>query len=154
MPYSNREERLAYSRAYYRKNKEKALAVAKAKYEEDKETILERNKEYIKKNPIKRKEKAARYYQRNKVDYIARTAKRRAAKLNRTPRWLSPSELKEIEQLYADAKQLEEIFSTAFHVDHVIPLQGELVSGLHTPENLQILPAALNLSKGNTYNIG
>lgn len=40
-----------------------------------------------------------------------------------------------------------------FHVDHIIPLQGELVSGLHTLSNLQYLPAADNIAKGNTFDI-
>ena len=39
-----------------------------------------------------------------------------------------------------------------WHVDHIIPLQGKLVSGLHTVENLQVIPAKINMRKGNRYN--
>lgn len=81
----------------------------------------------------------------------AKRAKRRAAKLQRTPPWLTKEQLKEIEEIYALAKELQWLSEEPLHVDHIIPLQGENVSGLHVPWNLQILPRSLNLSKNNNF---
>lgn len=70
-------------------------------------------------------------------------AKRRAAKLHRTPDWLTNEEWAQIQGMY-------EACPSTHHVDHVVPLQGEAVSGLHVPWNLQLLEAHENLSKSNT----
>ena len=70
------------------------------------------------------------------------TAKRRAKKLKRTPVW---SETKDILQFYINRPE-------GFHGDHEIPLQGDLVSGLHVIANLQYLTGPANMSKGNSFN--
>lgn len=71
----------------------------------------------------------------------ANTAKRRAKKLQATPAW---SDLTAIQEFYMNCPP-------GMHVDHIIPLQGRKVSGLHVPTNLQYLTATENLSKSNTF---
>jgi hypothetical protein len=70
------------------------------------------------------------------------TAKRRAQKLKATPPWLTVAQLLEIEEFYRNRP-------AGFHVDHIVPLQGENVRGLHVPWNLQYLPALENIKKSN-----
>ena len=63
--------------------------------------------------------------------------------------------------IWADAEKIKELYKQAviksketgiqWHVDHIIPLQGELVSGLHVPENLQVIPGIENVKKANRY---
>lgn len=78
-------------------------------------------------------------------------AKRRAKKLNATPNWLNKSQLAQIEAVYSHARDCQIVTGEAYHVDHIIPLQGRNVCGLHVPWNLQVLPAEVNLRKNNRY---
>ena len=82
---------------------------------------------------------------------LARNMLRHARKLQRTPKWLSQEDLKLIEAKYAMAKWLSEVVGVPYHVDHIIPLRSKKVSGLHIPDNLQVITAKQNLVKGNTY---
>jgi hypothetical protein len=84
----------------------------------------------------------------NKGHNLAINAKRRAAKNNRTPAWLTAVQLETITKLYEHAVWLSEVTGIKWHVDHILPLQGKDVCGLHIPENLQVIPAKENLSKG------
>jgi hypothetical protein len=76
--------------------------------------------------------------------------KRRAAKLQRTPAW---ADLGAIRRVYEEARRLTVATGIPHHVDHDIPLQGELVSGLHVHNNLQILTGSENSRKKNHYEI-
>jgi hypothetical protein len=77
--------------------------------------------------------------------------KRRAAKIQRTPKWLTERDLKVIKGFYAIAQMLSTVNNEEWHVDHVIPLQGKFVSGLHVPSNLQLMRGIDNETKRNEY---
>jgi hypothetical protein len=123
-------------------------------YRNNQENILRRNAEYAKRRPEVGSTKAARYRakhpervketKRKSAGIInANTAKRRAMKHKATPPW---SDLDAIKEIYARAKR------TGMHVDHLIPLCGRLVCGLHVPENLQLLAPVENFRKSNKFN--
>lgn len=71
---------------------------------------------------------------------------RRTKKMNATPAWSDPRKIREV---YAEAKRIELETGVKMHVDHVIPLRGKTVSGLHVHYNLRPLPAVDNVKKGN-----
>lgn len=68
--------------------------------------------------------------------------RREAAKLQRVPPWADLDKIKEVYRLAAES---------GMTVDHIVPLQGKLVSGLHVHNNLQLLAGHENSSKGNKY---
>lgn len=101
------------------------------------------HKEWRRNNTSKNRNIHKRYRQNNPHKLRALCMKRIAYKSFRTPIW---SNLEAIKAIYANCPE-------GHHVDHIIPLQGKLVSGLHVPENLQYLTAEENLAKGNKFEV-
>ncbi len=78
-------------------------------------------------------------------------ALRRTALLQRTPKWLNENEKRIISLYYKTARWIQSILDIPIEVDHIVPLQGKNVSGLHVPSNLQLLTKHDNCSKGAKY---
>ena len=118
-------------------NKEKAR-LAHQKWEQlNKETHLKLSREWKKRNTAKT---------------AFNNAKRKTAKQQRCPAWLTEDDLWFIKELYDLAALRTKTTGIKWHVDHIIPLMGKYVSGLHVPSNLRVITAQENLSKGNKYN--
>lgn len=104
----------------------------------DKTTVTNRPK-YIDGNRLRSK----KHYLNNKHDYILKASKRRRLLYTAMPLWADLGKLKEI---YKNCPE-------GYHVDHVIPLQGDLVCGLHVETNLQYLTVSENLKKSNKFTV-
>jgi hypothetical protein len=78
------------------------------------------------------------------------TAKRRAAVDQQLPEW---ADLEAIKAVYQQAREITKLTGVQHHVDHIIPLTGKTVSGLHVHNNLQVIPARENLRKHNRYEV-
>ena len=114
---------------------EKAKIYANNYRKQNKEKIHNFRKEWLEKNPGK------------SIVYIA---KRRSAKLLRTPKWLNSGHFFEIESVYKYCDSLRKI-GLNYEVDHIVPLRGKFVSGLNVPWNLQVISMTDNRSKGNKH---
>jgi hypothetical protein len=140
--HANAETIRAKRRASYLKNREAEKTAAKT-----------RSAEWRLKNPqhegIKQAKK--RYKKTNPGKTNAATVKRRVAKMHRTPKWLTADEHWMIEQVYELAALRTKMFGFQWHVDHILPLQGKNVSGLHVPANLRVVPWIENVSKSNKH---
>jgi predicted dithiol-disulfide oxidoreductase (DUF899 family) len=100
---------------------------------------------------IKEKDLARLYAADTPAKHLARTKKRQAAKIKRLPKWLTANDIEHMQALYSLAAMFQRESGVMYHVDHIIPLQGKLVSGLHVPNNLRVIPATDNLKKSNKH---
>lgn len=78
----------------------------------------------------------------------AKLAVYRAKKFKATPLWADEFIMSEAYDL---AQLRTNVMGFKWEVDHIVPLQSKVVCGLHTQDNLQVIPSRLNKSKGNHY---
>lgn len=134
---------------YYKKFKEKRNKSKKRYYYQNREKYLKNKRIYYKNNREEIREKQNNYKKQNRAKYNYYNSRERAYKLEATPTW---SNQEKIQVLYEKAKWLESLTGLKYHVDHIIPLKGDNVCGLHIWNNLQILESTLNCKKSNKVN--
>lgn len=145
-------EKVAAQRAeYYKSNAEKIAAHQAKYYKSNVEKIAAQRASYRAVNVEKIAARNAKYAKNNPGKINAHAARRRAAKLLRTPPWLTAQDLADIAEIYVLCAERTKITGVPHAVDHVIPLMGRTVSGLHIAANLQIITASENSSKHNKY---
>lgn len=148
---SKAEEIAEKKREYYQKTREEAIARSRARYAEKRNEVLAKQRQYNQKNSehIKARSKA---YIAARPDLLARMhAIRIRAEQQAIAGW--DSELTEL--VAGEAARLcrlrSQLLGGDWHIDHQIPLQGRLVSGLHVWNNLAVVPASFNRSKKNKF---
>lgn len=148
----NREKNLAkrkeYRLAHLDEERRKKAEWSKRQWIENREHISRRASEYHFRNQDKRASRYKEWYKNNKSIAHAAAVKRHTLKKKALPAWAN---LEKIKDIYRDRQLLSEMTGVLHHVDHIIPLQGKLVSGLHVEYNLRIIPASENLSKNNQF---
>lgn len=149
---NNPEKARAADRAWYQAHKEKLIEASRAWRRENKQKSLDISNKWKAENPDLVRLTGFFWRQANRGKVLASKARRRAVKLQRTPKWLTPADFERMALIYDLAKGMEFATGIPHHVDHIIPLRGKLVSGLHCPSNLQIITAAENCSKSNKWN--
>lgn len=125
------------NKARYTVNRESEICRSRKNYHLDPEKYRSLARDWYKKNSAK----VAEYRRKNSKYYASKCAERRSLQLKRTPKW---SEVEEIREFYLNCPK-------GYHVDHIIPLKGANVSGLHVIGNLQYLTKEENLRKSNYY---
>ena len=168
MPIKDPEARKAYQREYAQRNRAKAYEKVKEWRAANPEKWAGQRKRYAKKHPDVLSAKTSRWKKANperaaevakrtriktKSRISANKAKYRATKRNRTPSWLTEFDKLKIRCMYSVALMLTRENKEQWHVDHIIPLNGRLVSGLHVPNNLQVIRGIDNHLKNNKFEV-
>lgn len=138
------KERAARDPAFCEKQKQ-LLAARKARYRADpekRERELALNREWRKANW----DRVKKYKHKSGALQVHHVAMRHAAKLRATPSW---SEADDIANLYELARTLSLATGFEHHVDHIVPLKGRTVCGLHVLANLRVITAEQNKRKSN-----
>lgn len=175
--WASKNCRKAYGKTYYSKNKTALNEKSKKWREANAQLFSELQRKWRNENPdyrlalrldYRRKNPNAshEYYVANRDKILARCREwkvenaekvrryagtRRAALLQRTPGWLTAEDFKEMDFTYLCAHAYSKESGVPHHVDHIYPLQGRYVSGLHVPSNLQVLTGTENLKKSNLW---
>jgi hypothetical protein len=160
----NRASIIENKRQHYQENRERLLREKKDNYPNTAGKKRQYQRTYYKNNLQQIRDRLKTFYERHPEyhkelrkkhpDRInAKENKRKAAKLKRMPVWLTADDHWMIKEAYALAALRTQMFGFSWHVDHVLPLQGKLVSGLHVPLNLQVIPGAQNTAKGNRFEV-
>lgn len=148
--YAANKERLALSSAVWRKNNIEKRRVYKQDYfVRNKDTMVAKNREWRIRNIVKSRDYSRVWREANPEKCAAKRARRRAVELRATPDWLTQNQLDAIIHLYWKARVCRLSTGQIHDVDHIVPLRGKRVCGLHIPWNLQVLTAEANNAKGN-----
>jgi len=144
--WNNRDANLNQSRKYREKNRTTLNALQLAKY---REKSAKRKAEFVgPKIPSKILGRIKRrlWHIAHPEQKPSDVAIRRAQKKNATPAWANRFFIREAYHL---AKLRTKMTGFKWEVDHIYPLQSDVVCGLHVEHNLQVIPAVLNRQKGN-----
>lgn len=153
---TNRDSIILQSKLYREANRDEIRASQKEYYEANRDAVLSRKQSYSKlyyaanKASIGfRNRSYGKSYRKINSDKInAKTAIRRASKLQATPLWCNPAA---VADFYVASKMFKLYTGDEYHVDHIVPLKSDVVCGLHCESNLQLLLSSDNLSKGNHH---
>lgn len=120
-------------------------------YTKNREKRIIETSEYRKSKPSVNKAAQRKWRSSNLPKDAAKSARRRSFLLKAIPSWSDEFDKFFIQEIYALAAKRTELLGIDFAVDHIVPLNSEIVCGLHCKDNLQILTASENSRKSNRY---
>lgn len=119
--------------------------------EEVKAASRARTRKWATANPERKREMDLEFKAKNPAKVTSYKARYRAARRQATPPWLTDTQIAQIEAVYEEARRLSQETGVPHEVDHIVPLAGKVVSGLHVPWNLRAIPKVTNNRRPRIY---
>ena len=135
-----------YMRSWYLSNREKPVDPEKKAARKEAQRVSDKARYDA--DPERMRERSRARHAANPDKVAAKMAKRRAAKLQATPAWANDFILAEAYEL---SQLRTKVTGVAHHVDHIVPLSGKTVCGLHCEFNVRVIPGKENLRKSNSH---
>ena len=145
----DKENQKRLAKEWYERNKELTKKRARARDLANPKQAAARKTKWREENREKHNALNREWNENNRPAKAALECKRRASQLQRTPSWDPHAHL--IVAKYQLASMLTKASGIEHHVDHIIPLQGKKVSGLHVFSNLRVIPGSDNVKKSNSF---
>ena len=161
VPFKSLEARRKYLAEWRVRNRGRTLTVKRAYREKNRDRIRDYKREHGASHSAREaaSKRHARYYSTKKQEPAYMAARRERARAwyaanaewwggrkQAMPKWANKFFISEIYHL---AKLRTKHLGVPHEVDHVIPLRGRNVCGLHVENNLRVVPKAINRAKGN-----
>lgn len=146
-----KQAKAEWDRQYRARKREQLVERKREYYLNNKDKISEKSRQKYLLNPEPAKLKSKEWKEKNKEKHNANCMLRHTRKLNACPKWLSEDERWMIQEAYHLSAVRTKATGIKWHVDHIVPLQGKTVCGLHVPWNLQVITASENCSKRNSF---
>ena len=133
--------------------KECVVAYMAGYYKANTDQVKARVSEWVANNRDRHNAKCAKWVRANPGKVNARTARRYACKTQATPSWLTEDDHWMLAEAYDLARLRTKVVGIKFEVDHIVPLRGRKVRGMHVPWNLQVVPHKTNRTKSNKFEV-
>lgn len=138
------DHQLEIKRKWRAENPDRLKKYDKRYYEENKEKRALNSAKWIAANQERRKKIMKDWYATNPHLNAFYSSKWRKECRRATPEWAN---WQEIAQIYDDSTALTKETGIQHHVDHICPVQGKTICGLHIHQNMRIIPATENVKK-------
>jgi hypothetical protein len=145
---ANPEKKAEQVKKWRDANPDKAKIITKRHFEKNRDAMYQRTAKWREANREYCSQLTREWAKNNPSKASANASKRRAKLLNATPVW---ADFAAIQVEYDLADWCSKATGIKYHVDHIVPLQGKTICGLHVPNNLQVIPAKDNHVKHNKF---